>query len=77
MSLTGIIVEKPIVNSQEEYVETLNGENHWTRSSLYSGYTKKEDYNTLCGVYQPHRALGVCYYEHNYGAALSLFSLSF
>ena len=38
---------------------------------MYSGYTM-QNITTLIWVYQPHRALSVCYYTHRgYGAALS------
>ena len=45
------------------------------KASLYSGYTTKRLQHSLCRVYQPHRALGVCCYKYSYGDALTHFSL--
>ena len=39
--------------------------------TMYSGYIT-EDVTTLLRVYQPRRALGVCYYAHSYGVAHTL-----
>ena len=43
------------------------------RASLYNGYTMEKVTTLSLRVYQPQRALSIYCYNHNYGAAHSLF----